>query len=117
LSMLKRLPLFPINSSVNDRGHLVVGGCDVAALAAEFGTPLYLYDETTLRAKCREFRTEFEKRYPSVQIIYASKAYSNVVLLHMVDAEGLGLDVVSEGELGIAKKSQIPHAKSLFPRQ
>ena len=114
MSMLKRLPLFPINSSVNDRGHLVVGGCDVAALAAEFGTPLYLYDETTLRAKCLEFRTEFEKRYPSVQIIYASKAYSNVVLLHMVDAEGLGLDVVSEGELGIAKKAKFPMQKVYF---
>jgi diaminopimelate decarboxylase len=112
--MLKRLPLFPINSSVNDRGHLVIGGCDVMALAAEFGTPLYLYDEFTLRAKCREFRTEFEKRYPSVQIIYAGKAYSNVVLLHLVHAEGLGLDVVSEGELGIAQAAKFPMEKVYF---
>ena len=114
MSMLKRLPLFPINSSVNDRGHLVVGGCDVIELAAEFGTPLYLYDENTLRAKCREFRTEFETRYPSVQIIYASKAYSNVVLLRMVQEEGLGLDVVSEGELGIAEKANFPMEKIYF---
>ncbi|MGA9695525.1 MAG: diaminopimelate decarboxylase, partial [Dehalococcoidales bacterium] len=82
--MLQRLPLFPLNSAANDRGHLVVGGCDVTDLAAEFSTPLYLYDEITLRAKCREFRTEFEKRYPDVQIIYASKAYSHAVLLRLV---------------------------------
>jgi diaminopimelate decarboxylase len=112
--MLKRLPLFPITSAVNDQGHLVIGGCDVTELAAEFGTPLYLYDETTLRAKCREFRTEFETRYPSVQIIYAGKAYSNVVLLRLVQEEGLGLDVVSEGELAIAKKAKFPMDKIYF---
>ncbi len=114
MSMLKRLPLFPINSAVNDQGHLVIGGCDVTELAAEFGTPLYLYDENTLRAKCREFRTEFETRYPSVQIIYAGKAYSNVVLLRLVQEEGLGLDVVSEGELAIAKKAKFPMDKIYF---
>ena len=114
MSMLQRLPLFPLNSAVNDRGHLIVGGCDVTALAAEFGTPLYLYDEITLRAKCREFRTEFEKRYPDVQIIYASKAYSHAVLLRLVQEEGLGLDVVSEGELGIAAAAQFPMDKVYF---
>jgi diaminopimelate decarboxylase len=86
----------------------------VTELAAEFGTPLYLYDENTLRAKCREFRTEFETRYPSVQIIYAGKAYSNVVLLRLVQEEGLGLDVVSEGELAIAKKAKFPMDKIYF---
>jgi len=114
LSMLQRLPLFPLNSAVNDRGHLVVGGCDVTDLAAEFSTPLYLYDEITLRAKCREFRTEFEKRYPDVQIIYASKAYSHAVLLRLVQEEGLGLDVVSEGELGIAAAAKFPMDKVYF---
>jgi diaminopimelate decarboxylase len=83
-------------------------------LAAEFGTPLYIYDESTLRAKCREFRSEFEKRYPEVQIIYASKAYSNGALLRLVNEEGLGLDVVSDGELGIAKKAKFPMGKVYF---
>ena len=114
MSMLNRLLLFPINSSANEPGHLVIGGCDVTALATEFGTPLYLYDETTLRAKCREFRTEFEQRYPAVQIIYASKAYSHAVLLRLVQEEGLGLDVVSEGELGIAKEAGFPMDKVYF---
>jgi diaminopimelate decarboxylase len=114
LSMLKRLPLYPINTTVNREGHLVIGGCDTMALAAEFSTPLYLYDELTLRSKCREFKEEFGKRYPNVQVIYASKAYSNGALLRLINEEGLGLDVVSEGELGIAKSVKFPMDKVYF---
>ncbi len=114
MSMLKRLPLFPINPAVNSQGHLVIGGCDAVELVAEFGTPLYLYDELTLRSKCREFREEFGKRYPDVLVIYASKAYSNGVLLRLIDKEGLGLDVVSEGELGIAKSVNFPMENVYF---
>ena len=108
MSMYQRLPLFPINTKINDLGHLVIGGCDTVALTAEFGTPLYIYDELTLRSVCREFKEEFGKRYAQFQIIYASKAYSNGTLLHLVNEEGLGLDVVSEGELGIAKAAKFP---------
>ena len=111
MSMAKRLPLFPINSKINDLGHLVIGGCDTVDLASEFGTPLYLYDELTLRSICREFKDEFGRRYPHVQIVYASKAYSNAALLHLIDEEGLGLDVVSEGELGIAHAAKFPMEK------
>ena len=114
MSMLKRLPLFPINTAVNDRRHLVIGGCDTLALADEFGTPLYLYDELTLRAKCREFKEDFGKRYPNSFIIYASKAYSNGTLLRLIKEEDLGLDVVSEGELGIANAAKFPMDKVYF---
>ena len=114
MSMLKRLPLFPINTAVDGRGHLVIGGCDTTTLAAEFGTPLYIYDELTLRAKCREFKEEFGKRYPNSLIIYAGKAYSNGTLLRLIDDEKLGLDVVSEGELGIAKAVDFPMDKVYF---
>ncbi|MDD5288809.1 MAG: diaminopimelate decarboxylase [Dehalococcoidales bacterium] len=109
--MFKRLPLFPVTTEVNKQGHLVVGGCDTVTLAAEFGTPLYLFDEVNLRKKCREFREEFGKRYPSSFIIYASKAYTNGVLLRLINEEGLGLDVVSEGELGIARSVKFPMQK------
>jgi len=61
-------------------------------LATEFGTPLYLYDELTLHSICREFKEEFGKRYPNVQMFYASKAYSNGALLRLINEEGLGLD-------------------------
>jgi diaminopimelate decarboxylase len=112
--MIKRLPLFPINSIVNDRGHLVIGGCDAAALAVEFGTPLYVYDELTLRSKCREFKEAFGQRYPDALIIYAGKAYTNRTLLRLIDEEGLGLDVVSEGELGIAQMAHFPMENVYF---
>jgi diaminopimelate decarboxylase len=99
---------------VDGRGHLVIGGCDTTTLAAEFGTPLYIYDELTLRAKCREFKEAFGKRYPNSLIIYAGKAYSNGMLLRLIREEGLGLDVVSEGELGIAKAVDFPMDKIYF---
>ena len=114
MSMLKRLPLFPINTMINDRGRLVIGGCDTTTLAAEFGTPLYIYDELTLRAKSREFSEEFKKRYPDSFIIYAGKAYSNGVLLNLIKEENLGLDVVSEGEFGIAKSVNFPMERVYF---
>ena len=58
-----KLSLFPLNSKVNKQGHLIIGGCDTVELAAEFGTPLYLFDEFSLRSKCAEFKSEFGRRY------------------------------------------------------
>src|SRR5437588_616757 len=48
-------PILPIGATRNADGHLVIGGCDCAELAREYGTPLYVYDEATLRARCREY--------------------------------------------------------------
>lgn len=114
MSMLERLLVFPENTEVNDQGHLVIGGCDTVALVKKFGTPLYIFDELNLRSKCREFREEFGKRYPDLLVIYASKAYSNGAMLRIFAEEGLGLDVVSEGELGIAKSVKFPMKKIYF---
>ena len=108
MSMLKRLPLFPINTAVDGRGHLVIGGCDTATLAAEFGTPLYIYDELTLRAKCREFKEEFGKRYPNSLIIYAGKAYSNGTLLRLIDDEKFGIGRRLRGRTGNRQSSKFP---------
>ena len=47
--------LFPVTYRVNERGHMEIGGCDLLDLAAAHGTPLYLYDEETVRARCREY--------------------------------------------------------------
>ena len=112
--MIDRLPVFPPDTKINRDGHLVIGGCDAVELAREFGTPLYLYDENTLRSKCREFQTEFGKRYPDVMVIYASKAYTNGAILKIINEEGLGLDVVSGGELGIARSVKFPMKKVYF---
>jgi len=59
---------------INERGHLEVGGCDAVELARQFGTPLYVLDETTFRRNMRDYRRAFEKRYPRNEIAYAGKA-------------------------------------------
>jgi len=93
--------LFPITATVTDGGRLSLGGRDAVELASEFGTPLLVYDEATLRGICREFVGEFTSRYPKSRVLYASKAYVNPALARLVHGEGLGLDVVSGGELAV----------------
>ena len=109
-----RLTLFPLTAEVSKQGHLCIGGCDVVDLAKEFGTPLYLFDESTLRHKCREFKDEFCKYYPDTLVIYASKAFLNRALAFIFKEEGLGLDVVSGGELSIAHSVDFPLDKVYF---
>ncbi len=96
------LKLFPQTTQV-EKNHLFIGGCDAVALAGEFGTPLYVFDEATLRGKCAEYLKEFSQRYPNSLVIYACKAFINRALAQLFREEGLGLDVVSGGELAIAK--------------
>jgi len=91
-----------------ESNHLIIGGCDTVALADEFGTPLYVFDEATLRGKCVEYREEFARRYPDNLVIYACKAFINRALAQVFKEEGLGLDVVSGGELAIARSVDFP---------
>src|SRR3990172_8114586 len=107
------LGLFPITAEVKDN-HLFIGGCDSLALAREFGTPLYVFDEETLRRSCREFRQEFSSRYPETQVIYACKALLLRPLVRLLMEEGLGLDVVSGGELAVARAVGFPLDRVYF---
>ena len=111
---VSRIPLFPLTAEVNDQGHLMIGDCDTVELAAEFGTPLYLFDEFSLRSQCAEFKTEFGQRYADTTVIYACKAFINKALLLLLKQEGLGLDVVSGGELGFAHSVGFPLDKVYF---
>ena len=113
-SKAPELALFPLTAEVNNQGHLLIGGCDVVDLANEFGTPLYLFDELTLRHKCREFKDEFCKYHPDTLVIYASKAFLNRTLALIFKKEGMGLDVVSGGELSIAHSVDFPLDKVYF---
>ena len=106
--MMSRLSLFPLTAEVNDRGHLLIGGCDTIELADEFGTPLYLFDEFGLRSKCVEFKAEFSQRYADTTVTYASKAFINRVLALILREERLGLEVFSAGELSIAQSVDFP---------
>lgn len=100
--------VLPDTAGVNSQGHLVIGGCDTLDLAEEYGTPVYILDEATLRGQCRRFVREFQTRHPNTLIAYASKAYINPALAKIFADEGLGLDVVSGGELAVAQRVDFP---------
>jgi diaminopimelate decarboxylase len=106
--MNSRMGLFPLSAEVNRAGHLVIGGCDTIDLAARYGTPLYLFDELTLRRRCHDFKNEFGKRYPDTTVLYASKAYLSGAMAALLKEEELGMDVVSGGELFIAESAGFP---------
>ncbi len=112
---IPRLVLFPQTAEVNQKDHLVIGGCDTVALAEEFGTPLYVFDEVGLRRRCAEFTAEFRQRYPDTTVCYSAKAFTARAMLQLVKEEGLDLDVVSGGELGIALSVDFSAERIHFP--
>ncbi len=94
------------NLNVNENGNLTIGGVDVTALAAQYGTPLYVFDEEKIRESCRRFKDSINKFYGGNGLAcYASKAFSCMEMCRIVNDEGLGLDVVSGGELYTAIKA------------
>ncbi len=107
-------PIFPRTAEVTPEGHLSLGGCDAVDLAKEFGTPLYVFDEEELRSSCRDTREAFASRYQDSAVVYAAKAYIGRWLAALVAEEGLGLDVVSGGELAVARSVGFPLDRVLF---
>jgi diaminopimelate decarboxylase len=110
-----RLILFPAGTSINNHAHLVIGGCDTCELTRRFGTPLYVYDEVTLKSAVSGFKTEFRERYPETTILYACKAFLNYSILRLFKEEEIGLDVVSGGEISVAYKYGFPMQTVSFP--
>jgi len=104
----------PITARTDAHGHLEIGGCDCCDLAAQFGTPLYVFDEATLRDRCRAFRAAFERRHPDSRILYAGKAFLNRAVAQIIAEEGLGLDVVSGGEMAVARAAGFPPDRVCF---
>jgi diaminopimelate decarboxylase len=100
--------ILPLGARVNEADHLVLGGLDVADLAARFGTPLYIYDEPTIRAACRDYVAAFSGSHPRHRVHYASKAYLATWLCRLLLEEGLGFDVVAGGELHMALAAGVP---------
>jgi len=106
--------IYPHTSRHNAAGHLEVGGCDVVGLADAFGTPLFVYDEQTLRDQCRAYVAAFADRARASRIVYASKAFSCRAMIELVAQEGLALDVASGGELAAARAAGFPPADIFF---
>ncbi len=99
----------------NEKGHLTVGGVDAVELVKEFGTPLYVMDERTIRGHCRTFQKSIEDNYGGNGLtVYASKAFNCKEMCRIIKDEGLGLDVVSGGELYTALSVDFPPEKIVF---
>jgi diaminopimelate decarboxylase len=94
------LALFPATAAVRD-GELTVGGVGASALAEEFGTPLLVYCEQTLRGRARLFA----RAAPGALVVYGTKAFANVALLRVLGEEGVGADVSTLGELEFARRA------------
>ena len=100
--------ILPLTAAADDAGRLSIGGCDLRELADRFGTPLYVYDEHSIREACRAYRGAFEAELPSVRVLYAAKAWLSPALTRIIVEEGLGMDVVSGGELHTALAGGMP---------
>ena len=94
--------VLPLTARADASGALSIGGCSVRELADEFGTPLYIYDEHTIRETCRAYLRDFQSQLPGARAHYAAKAWLSPALVRILVEEGFGLDVVSAGELHVA---------------
>ena len=106
--------VYPITSRHNAAGHLEVDGCDVVDLVGEFGTPLMIYEEKTIRDQCRRYMQAFREHTSDFEVIYASKAFSSLAICQLVLEEGLSIDVSSGGEYYTAKEAGFPAERIFF---
>lgn len=100
--------------SVNEEGHLTIGGVDSIALVDTYSTPLVVYDIELFRQRARAFKETFQKEGIQAEVAYASKAFSSVGIYEVAKEEGLSLDVVSGGELYTAVKAGFPRERIHF---
>ena len=105
--------LKPLTTGVNSTGNLEIGGCDLVELAEKYGTPLYVLDEETIRAVCRDYKKAFAK-YPKIHMMYASKALCVSAVTKILDNEGFGFDTVSAGEIYTVYKAGVDMSHVLF---
>jgi diaminopimelate decarboxylase len=106
--------IYPHTTQHNAAGHLEIGGCDVVDLAHEYGTPLFIYDEQSLRDQCRAYHAAFAARTDLYEILYASKAFSCRAMCELVAQEDLSLDVATGGELAAARAAAFPPERICF---
>ncbi len=95
-------------------GQLYFDGCKLEELAKKYGTPLYVVSEDIIRDKCAEVKTSFLNKYPNTMAFYASKAFLTISMCKIIKEEGLGMDVVSGGELYVAIKGGINPDNIMF---
>ena len=102
--------LLPDNASIDAAGNLSIAGVTVEDVAARFGTPVFIYDEDHLRARCHEAVAAFG----ADSVIYASKAFLCTAMARLVHDEGLLLDVATGGELFVALNAGVPASRCVL---
>ncbi len=105
--------LKPVSTKINENGNIEIGGCDLVDLANQYGTPLYVMDEMTLRSICLDYKKAFS-RYEKVNMMFASKALCTMATSAILASEGFGFDVVSAGEIYTVYKAGVDMSKVLF---
>ena len=103
------------NLTVNGQGHLCFGGQDTTELAKQYGTPLYLMDEDRIRERCRTYMNAMKEAFGTSSLpLYASKAASFKQIYRIMKEEGMGIDVVSSGEICTAVSVGFPMERAYF---
>ena len=97
-----------------ENGELNISGVGVSELKTQYGTPLYVYDENMLVNQCRTFINNFKSSRFKTEVLYASKAFSCLEVLRIASREGLGVDVVSLGEIHTAYKAGYDMSRAYF---
>ena len=95
--------IFPNNSFVNEKNNISINDVDLNDLAEEFGTPLYVYDEETIINTIKDFQNSFNSEIENSVISYSTKAFSNPYILNLLNENAMSIDVVTGGELAVAK--------------
>ena len=103
----------PITTKVNENGNIEIGGCDLTELANKYGTPLYVFDEATIRSITSSYKDAF-KDFPNMNMMFASKAFMTKAMCKIMQQEGFGLDLCSAGEIYTAFTSGFNMSKTLF---
>ena len=103
----------PITTKVNENGNIEIGGCDLTELANKYGTPLYVFDEATIRSITASYKDAF-KDFPNMNMMFASKAFMTKAMCKIMQQEGFGLDLCSAGEIYTAFTSGFNMSKTLF---
>jgi hypothetical protein len=117
-------PVYPLGSTINERGVLEIGGCDTLELAHEFGTPAYVVAEDDIRARARAFVEAFRARADAFDVLFASKAFPCTAVYRLLAEEGIGCDVASGGAAAstrrastcTATRSPTPRSSRRWPR-
>ena len=107
--------VYPVGTVTNAQGHLEIGGCDVVELAAEFGTPAYVFAVEEMRNRARAYRDAFAAHTENFEVLFASKALPVTAAYKLFADEGLSVDVASGGELTMALAAGYDPARIYMP--